>query len=184
MDLCEQVFQADSELVAQLLADLRQEGTLERRWGFCIAGWMSLLTQSDLGLTEQLILVEAARDQYSASLRPSSAAWRLIGHRYRQESAVVRRLMESVVAGYRDVEARPFRSDEGLIHTVLMTLRAMDAEQRLRAPFSSVLRSLMHMRANRMLVGAHREQEFVCHEFLCRALRRTIATLERTSVAS
>lgn len=170
IEAAEQIFCADSRAVAEALA-LPQGRELVARFHFLLHGIHRLFSDFKLDLRERADalstwLVEE-RSTYAA--KPTLRAW--IADKYRRERAYFEAFAE---------EEEPWRAilDErsvALLGPAARYLSTAPVTPPLSFPVTTVLRSFVHMHANRVLREPDREQEVTALEFLSLYYRSMLA---------
>ena len=187
MPLCEQLFQADSTAVLEIVEALDDMELAEARWKLAVAGMDVLLSGLGLGLTEKLAVASASRDRFGREHHADQKLLRQIGDRFRTERASVEAVFDP---GSRSVEAddrkvgvsAALRRLAVRVGPAMTCLRTAAERGELSLPLTELAPSLLHMHANRLLRSDQRRQEMVLYDFLYRlydaraARARTAAT--------
>lgn len=168
MPLCENIFQADSELTIKLLQNFYGEKFADQRWKFCLISTDRLLRDFGYNLSERLNLMLVIRDGYRIEFMMERKAEHHYGKRYREE----RRVVESAVL---DLNASQFKEAFPFFESRSESNRAYVEElSKLKDP-DSIVRSLIHMSSNRLLRSTQRRQEMAIADFLVRAYESQLA---------
>ncbi|WP_309896486.1 lantibiotic dehydratase [Archangium sp.] len=179
--LAEELFQADSEAVLDLLQSYGGEAGSEARWRLALKGMDALLDDLGLSLEEKLQVVTHARASFGAEFRVDKAFEVQLGERYRKESRLLEALLagepqpaEEWAAGLLALQQRSVR-----LRPVAERLRQAASEGRLELPLHQLADSYLHMYANRLLTDEQRPQELLLHDFLCRLYRSRSARMKK-----
>jgi thiopeptide-type bacteriocin biosynthesis protein len=176
VELCEQLFQHDSDAIVELLRDDRASDG-DRRWRLALLGMDRLLADLGLELDAKRQLLLGARDAFHREFRASDEAARQIGAKYRAESGALAGLLASAApssdawASERAVFER--RSERNAI--VCEELRRLDAGGELTATLPAIASALLHMHCNRLVRSAARRHELVLYDFLHRHYKGLVA---------
>jgi thiopeptide-type bacteriocin biosynthesis protein len=169
--LAEEIFQADSEAVLEIL-DMLEEGDegSDERWRLAIAGIDRLLGDFGFGPEARRPLVEATRLKFEKELSADVGVRRQLGDRFRKES----RKLEPLLDRSRDDETSlapglaVLRSRSERLAPLVEELRARERAGRLSLPLAEIVPSFVHMHVNRILRSGHRKHELVLYDFLSR----------------
>jgi thiopeptide-type bacteriocin biosynthesis protein len=168
--LAERVFYADSEAVLEL-ADLSPGDTRgDVRWRLALAGMDLLLADLGFDLDTRRVVVHRARDSFAAEFRANAKLRHGLGAKFRAVCKNLEPLLApgggtdpQVAAGLEVLRRRSQR-----LTPVTAELGACARAGRLSAPLPELAPSYLHMHTNRLLRSAHRAQELVVYDFLCR----------------
>ena len=172
MALCEEVFRADSDAALACVESTGGDEGAESRWRLALRGMDLLLEDLGLGLEEKLAVATRLREGFSREFPADGALEAALGQRFRAERPV----LEALLAG--DVPEDPLRPGlEALarrsepLRPVGRRLEAAWREGGLTLSPARLAESLLHLHANRLLVGEQRAQERVLYDFLERLYR-------------
>lgn len=173
IELVEEIFAADSEAVAGLLA-VPAGLAPDRRWRAALAGIARLV--EDLGLSgdEQRRLAAESRRDLGAEFRVDGRFAKAVSRRFRTERAGLEALLAGVdgSAPTPDAEVEALRAAldrrSAHIRPVAAQLRDLAVAGRLTVTLDDLAWSLGHMHVNRLLRAAPRAQELILYEFLDR----------------
>jgi thiopeptide-type bacteriocin biosynthesis protein len=168
--LAEQLFQADSEAVLALAGWFTGDARGDVRWRLALVGMHRLLDDLGFDLDTRRALLRKTRETSAAASRADAGFHHQLGARFRPE----RRSLEALLHRTDDADARLVgalqvlgrRSEE--LAPVVAELKHCARAGRLSVPLAELAPSYLHMHANRLLRSAHRAQERVLHDFLCR----------------
>ncbi len=172
IDVVEQIFQADSEAVLEILGMLEEgDAGADERWRLTLRGMDSLLDDFGLDFARKRDLVEQSRAGLAREQGGSQTeARRSLGERFRKESKSLERLLDrtsdaesSLAPGLAVLGARSAR-----IAPRIRELGENETAGRLTRPAADIVGSIVHMHVNRMLRSAQRTQELVLYDFLAR----------------
>lgn len=169
----EEIFCNDSHAVVEVLAALPRGDGLDTRFRLAGLGMHRLLEDFGLSLQERILLLAELRDALSRDLGVEQWFRVQSGTAYRKE----RKGLEALLAGHSTNEplgalGRHFESRSECNREPVAGLRGLDLPPR---RLDSIVQSLLHMHANRMLRSAHRKYELVLYDFLCRVYESRLA---------
>lgn len=176
MELAEDVFAADSETVAGIVALLSGDAGLDARWRLALAGTDRLLDDLGLDLAAKSALARRRRDGFAVEFPGGKAQARQLGQRFRAERAALEQLLREpgpdhpLEPGLAHLRQRSER-----LASVTSRLRLSADGSRLGVSVESWAASVAHMHANRLLRSAHRAQELVIWDLLDRLYRSRLA---------
>ncbi|MEX1362767.1 MAG: lantibiotic dehydratase [Nannocystaceae bacterium] len=169
---CERVFVADSRWcsVALSVVDRAQDEGL--RWKIALWSIARMLEALGLDEAERLQLVQSLRHNYGEELGANAGPLKhALGRRYRElrpeVEATVALESERIPLELREASAR----FAARVEPEISTLRSLEREGELPESLSTIVRSVLHMRLNRLMIEHARKQELVLHDLLARALR-------------
>jgi thiopeptide-type bacteriocin biosynthesis protein len=173
MPLCEELFQADSTAVLEIVEALDDVTLADARWKLAIAGMDVLLDGLGLTLTEKLAVGTAVRDRFPREHSADQKLLRQIGERFRLERAGIEAVFDpSSPAEDGDEQMTPaanaLRRLACGIGSTTTRLRAAAGRSELSLPLEAIAPSLLHMHANRLLRSDQRRHELVLYDFLYR----------------
>lgn len=174
---CEEIFGSDSEFIVSILS-LPSVDISSVRWHlaiFCIDSLLDIFSLSD---TERLQLVSQWREMLGSEFALTQEQWHKIGLQFRAKKIEF--------AGYLGLPGVPPREWPPEIQSALLRWRSgmsaaasrlegLEKTNRLAVPVKSLLFSLCHMHANRILRSEQRAQEVVIYDFLRRVYLARIA---------
>ncbi|MBZ4422190.1 lantibiotic dehydratase [Myxococcus sp. RHSTA-1-4] len=173
LPLAEQLFQADSEAVLELLPWMCGDAGADLRWRLTLLGMDRLLSDLGMDLEERLAATTGGREVFAREFHSGALTERQLSERFREERGAIDALLE----GSAD-EGSPlafglevFRRRSEKLAPVMSGLRALHGEGRLHMPLLHLARSFLHMHANRMCRASARAQELVLHDLLVRTYR-------------
>jgi thiopeptide-type bacteriocin biosynthesis protein len=168
MELCERIFQADSEAATAILHWLRPDDLGEMRWRFAALGIDQLLEDGGLTLREKCSLVAEVANAYAKELGWVGATRHVIQAKYRNARAGLETLLGQHPPDDRLVTLAnaAFRRRSRCLQPHLRQLQTLEGAMQLSRPLTSILTSLLHMHVNRMLRGSHRQHEALIYLFL------------------
>jgi lantibiotic biosynthesis protein len=181
IELAEQLFQADSEAVLQLISMLDQgDQGLEQRWRLTMRGIDALLTDFDFDLDSKCGLFQQASRNLAEVERLDKSLRSELSEKFRKERKSLEELLDpacdavnSLLPGLDILRQRSER-----IAPIVAELNACEQTGRLLVSVKDFAPSCAHMYANRLLRSVHREQELVIYDFLSR-LYKSKAARER-----
>jgi len=168
--LAEQLFQADSEAVLELLELLPGDEGADARWRLMLCGMDLLLSELGLGLEDRLRVVTALRESFGREFQVDSTVEQQLAERFRKERRGLEELLGSrkasspvLAQGLEVLQRRSAR-----LAPITTGLNTLAAEGKLSVPLPELAGSFLHMHANRMARSAARPQELVLYDLLSR----------------
>lgn len=166
----EQVFHVDSAAAVRMLPLFRERADRDLRWQAALLSISCLL--EDFGLPDMVgdaVLVEGrAACGSSAGWKDDGVLRRRLGSGFRERRSTIRSLLThnaSAQAAVRELRDVTFERSQRLAPAV-HRLRTAESEATLTQPLDAIVRGIVHMSVNRLLDGAHRQQEFVLYDYL------------------
>lgn len=184
---CERLFEADSEAVLELLAQLPRAAE-DARWQWALLGLDAQLGELGLGPAARARLVSEAQAWTERELKVAKPARLQIDRRFRARRAELERLFErwsAGVAGDDPVLAparRAFARRAQRAAEALAELRGLEASGELERPLTALAASLMHMHVNRLARSAGQAHELLLYDFLARLLAGAAARAARAGL--
>ena len=171
MDLAEQIFQVDSEAVAELLSLLEGDEGAEARWQLALLGADRFIDDFGFNAAEKRAIIARRRKEYGAEFNADAAPMKhSLGDRYRQSRKALAAIWD--LARGEDSELAPgleiWNARSARLAPLAAALRAAEARRALSCPVSTLIDSYLHMSVNRLARGAGREHELVIFDFLNR----------------
>jgi thiopeptide-type bacteriocin biosynthesis protein len=168
MEISEGVFSADSDAAIRLLDPTSLSVHGLRRWEMVILGIDSLFDDFDYSIEDRIRVLDNLRVRFHNEFRIDVAGRKAIGRRYRRESARLFRLLMKPPEFSSVFQVLASRSRA--VRALVSDLKAICADVRAGRSLDELLRSFIHMHANRMFRSGARMQELVVYDFLCRHL--------------
>jgi thiopeptide-type bacteriocin biosynthesis protein len=169
IELAEEIFQADSELVVGVISRVRGEALNDARWRLTLKGIDALLDDLGFDLEAKRRLMERVSEEFAREFHFKDTPLRhQISKKFRKEQAAIDLLLD------------PAKSAEHPLAPLfpLFTLRSRAWQKTIEAlhaaageldpPLESIAISYVHMMANRLLRSANRAQELLIYSFLFR----------------
>jgi len=169
--LAEQLSEADSLAVLEIVEAFDDDALADARWRLALPGMDLLLEGLGFDLEGKLAVARAIRDAFAREHRADHRLNRQLGERYRAERAALAPLLDPerrtadgpLGPGFAALGRRSERSAP-----VMAELRRAAGERRLTIPIADLARSYLHLHANRLLRSDQRRQELVLYDFLYR----------------
>ncbi len=158
MTLSEEVFAADSDSVVEMLSACAGP---QERWRYTLLGLHHLLVDCGLDPEQRQALLASAEAQLGEEFHADPPFWARVGKTYRQERAALETLVAApppVWLGERSRRLLP----------VVHALRGAEAAGQLTVPFTSLVRTYVHLHVNRAFRSSWRAQELVLVSLLAR----------------
>ena len=181
IDLCEQIFAADSDATLAILASLSGDAAADVRWRLALRGMHLLLDDLGLDLGARHALLTSTRASFAAEHRADGPLEKQLGAKFRKERASIEWVLRAPVDP-GDAEVTSLHPGFGALADrslriaaparALAELEAADPRRALRADLAG---SLLHMHANRLLRSEQRAQELVLYDFLARIYDSEVA---------
>ncbi len=177
MEPAEEIFQADSEAVLAIVANLAGDSGADARWRLTLGGIDQLLTDLGLDLPARLEMMEKLRLGFWEEFQGTKPLKKQLGLRFREERADLEKLLFSPAEW--ENPARPLL--EALAQRRRRTAGAVSRLKEaagggtLTSAWPDIAASFVHMHANRLLRSAARAHELVIYDFLGRLYRSRLA---------
>ncbi len=182
IELCEAIFQEDSEALLRIVSTLGPEAETDARWRLTLVGLDWLLTDLGFDLDGRLGLMRRVRDGFAREHNVDTAFERELGNRFRGVRFELDALLEGKITndllGLADGLAALRARSERLAPTVT-ELQSRERRGLLSPGLPNVAGSLLHMHANRMLIADARAQELVLYDYLVRLYESRAARRRR-----
>lgn len=176
--LAEQLFQADSSAVLQIIEMLETDDEgLDERWRLTLCGVDMLLTDFGLDVEAKRNLLRLARNNLLKEFAAGSTLMPQLAEKFRHE----RKSLELLLAARRGTKhplapgLTVLRQRSRRLRPVVAALNDLERGLLLSTPRPELIISFTHMHANRLLRSASRQQEFVIYDFLARLYESQIA---------
>jgi thiopeptide-type bacteriocin biosynthesis protein len=184
--LAEQLFQADSEAVLELLELLPGDEGADARWRLMLCGMDLLLSELGLGLEDRLRVVTGLRESFGREFHVDRTVEQQLAERFRKERRALEELLGSrkatspvLAQGLEVLQRRSAR-----LAPITQGLNMLAADRRLSVPVPELAGSFLHMHANRLARSAARAQELVLYDLLTRHYASQAARQRRTGSPS
>lgn len=188
LDLSEQVFQADSEAVIELLGWLKAEALGEEvRLQLALKGLDSMIDDFGFSWTEKCALVRRRRDSYASEFRADSSP---LKHQLGTKFRSLRRWIEASLSRENGIEG-PFTKGSEVwarrsskLQPLVAGLRAAESRGDLSVPVGDLIDSYLHLYVNRVSRVNARAHEFVMFDLLNRYCESREGRLRRASAST
>jgi thiopeptide-type bacteriocin biosynthesis protein len=172
IELCEQIFCADSQAVVDILQGLSEDEPADLRWQLALRGMDRLLADLGLDLEERRATLETrvAALRLECQRTPNLERW--LGTTYRMFGRTLTGLliatdMTDAATGFQlALQAR-----SKTMRPICEELRAHERRGSLSRPITEIAGSLLHMHVNRLLRDPQQLEELVLSDLLLRHLR-------------
>ena len=185
IELCEQVFHADSECALELLALVAGDAGADARWRLALAGIDRIMDDLLDDREAQHATIRHLRDAMAREHRADAALKKAVGAKFRDERDALAPLLrgrapttvrEPLAAGLAILDRR----SEAIAEPLARAARARRARAGSRSTLPQLASDLAHMQTNRLLRSAHRAHEMVLYDvldrlYMARAARRSRA---------
>lgn len=178
IDLCERIFEADSDAILALVQSLEDE---DDRWRLTLRGLHLLLLDLGLDLEARRGLLRSVRAGFAAEHHvgvgdpnnpsPASSAFeQALSQQNRKERAALDALLRAPAGGDHPLDASfsILAARSVKIAPLAEELRGRASRGELTTTLASIASSLLHMHANRFLRARQRSQELVLYDALSR----------------
>ena len=176
MALCEQVFWADSDAVAQL--QVLAADSDELRWQLALLGIDRLLIDCGYDLDGRAVFATRAAEDYALEVRADRSTRQSLSEKYRGYADTLGKLLsESQESAPAVLQAahRIFTQRSERIVPIWAALNAVRTNAALPAGMADLPRSFAHLHALRLLGLGGRSFELVLYDFLRRQYRTRLA---------
>ncbi|MEM9558373.1 MAG: lantibiotic dehydratase [Acidobacteriota bacterium] len=184
IELAEQLFWLDSELVLDLLAAVDESESAQARWFLALRGGDLLCDELGLELTAKCALASRLSDELLASFDEHDPLRHSLGARYRSDHTRFERLVAEAdpTASDREPPARWVVCAQQLIHAraargvpIAQTVRDALRENRLTCSAPELARHLLRAATRRLFATAPRAHELLIYDFLRRRYTSLLA---------
>ncbi|WP_462164867.1 lantibiotic dehydratase [Pseudoalteromonas xiamenensis] len=175
MELVEQLFMLDSELIAQTCT-LVEELDESLRWRVAMLYTHNLFDLFGYSQETRFDLISNLRQGFGKEFNESAALRKKLGERYREYETTIdndfAKWATWIESGHLDAELAPLFSlvaqwrDQAA--GVVTQLKSLNANGDLNCSLNDLMGSLLHMHNNRMFKAYGREQELVVHDLMRR----------------
>lgn len=175
IELAEMWFRQDSVAALRLMSLAASDDRLQ--WTAVAMGWDRLLADFGLEYKQRERVVVVAREAFGREFHVGPAVRRRLAKRLRTERRELEALVTRTFPGESRLDEidRVFRERSESTTELVREFRQLDEGGTLLCSIQDLLRSMMHMSANRMFASAARAQELVIHDFLARTYRSLTA---------
>ena len=175
IELCEEIFRADSDATLGIIELLDGDAGLDARWRLALAGTDRLLRDFGFDLASRREWTRARRAAYLTEFPGGSVLEKQLGQRWRAEGSTV----QSLVDWSGDTD-HPLALGLEVLVTRSQAIAPIAAELKDRAgaltmPIDDIVGSLAHLHAIRLLRSGARAQELVVNDLLDRVYRGRLA---------
>lgn len=182
--LAEKLFQTDSDAVLAMLALLEPgDDGMDERWRLTLRGMDAFLTDFGFDCHKKYLLFRKMPAGLAEVAGDDPVLKSEISRKFREERSSLETLLDPALDAENPLspalEILHRRSDR--VISIVSDLGAVARAGRLQVPLEDVVLSCVHLHANRLLRSAHREQEWVIHDFLSRLYRSRTARAETGS---
>jgi lantibiotic biosynthesis protein len=175
-ELVERIFCADSRAAASIVSLLAGDEGMDDRWRLALKGVDLLM--DDFGLNDggKRDVVGGFRDALARELDLTADMKGRLGKRYRDERSRLQALLEATGDDDHPLRQgiRILAERSSIVRPVAAEIGRLKTEGVLTRGVPEIVRSLIHMHANRLLRSAARAQELVIYELLDRLYRARI----------
>jgi thiopeptide-type bacteriocin biosynthesis protein len=175
IELCEQLFAADSDAVVASLVGREGDAGADLAWRLALRGLDGWFDDFGLDPARRLAFVTRLRDQFAAEHHATTEFHRQLGRLFRERAEVIEATLAppsastplDLVPGIATLAER-----SRAVAPVVTALRERAARGELTSTLDALLSDVAHMHVNRMLSSAQRQQEFVLYDLLRRHYAR------------
>jgi thiopeptide-type bacteriocin biosynthesis protein len=176
IELAERIFCADSNAAASLVSVLSGDEGMDARWRLTLKGVDLLMDDFGLDHSERQAVVVQLRDALAREFGVTGDMRRRLGQKYRDEQKSLQALLDAT--GEDDHPLHPglriLGTRSAVVIPIAEEIRRLETEGELTRGVPEIVRSMIHMHANRVLRSAARAQELVIYELLDRLYRARI----------
>jgi thiopeptide-type bacteriocin biosynthesis protein len=178
MDLSEETFWGDSEMVLDLHTCAAEEVHTDYIWQAALISIDKYLENLDLSNRDRLEFMIKVRNEWRASLKVSSTVTRQIAERYRKERSRLKRVLADANAqsqtGTKSA-AEIIGGRWNSIDKVLAEVKKCAADSELSATINSLTESYIHMHLNRLFPRSPNQHEVVIYDLLAKVYEEQCA---------
>ena len=175
IELAEQLFHADSDAAAEIVARLAPgRAGADARWRLALRGSDLILSRLGLDVTHKLAVMRSTRDTFVHEHHLEGDSWRRVSRRHRELAPGLEPLLaptwdrgHDLAPGFQILDELGDRVSE-----IAEQLGDLDRHGDLTVPIAELATSFVHMHVNRLLRSSHRRQETILYEFLVRHYER------------
>ncbi|MEZ4386975.1 MAG: lantibiotic dehydratase [Candidatus Krumholzibacteriia bacterium] len=170
--LAEELFNADSQAVAEIITVVAPDALQESRLFIAMLGVDTMLDDFDLSLQDKLELARRRYGDFASELRISKQTFRAISREYRAQESLMASIWDGpvearlgpAIATGRDAFLRRSRC----LDRVIGQLRELQEQGLLSRPIESIVPSFLHMHVNRLIHTRARAHECLVFSYLSR----------------
>ena len=171
IELCESIFHADSEAACEILGGLGgDDGAGADRWRATLAGIDRFLDDFGMDLRRKYAVMKRCATGFAQENGIAGASMESVLGKYRKERKSLELVLNrSTTNGTDPVPyAAALERRSARVRPLAAELRDLAQANRLLSPLDTIVQSMVHMHANRMLRGKSRPQETILYQFLDR----------------
>jgi thiopeptide-type bacteriocin biosynthesis protein len=179
MDLCEDIFHADSDAVTHILGRYLGDESSDARWRLTFKGMDMLLDDLGFDIEQKYDVLLKASESFSREFRIAGRFRKAVLDKYRSERASLAELIRNGAAeeqplspGVADLARRSPK-----VAAAASGLRELAGRDELTNSLQNITSSLLHMHANRLLRWSQRAQESLIYNFLVREYDSQLARM-------
>jgi thiopeptide-type bacteriocin biosynthesis protein len=172
IDLCEEIFQIDSDAALAISSLTQDDEGLDLRWRLTLRGMDDTLSAMGWDLEDKHRIMESCALSFGREFGVRGVLKRQIRGRYRRE----RRALEEILSAPPTTELLALLAQRReRLTSVAGELARRSRSGLLDTSYDDLAQSFLHMHANRMLRSAQRAQEAVIYHFLERIYESKLA---------
>jgi thiopeptide-type bacteriocin biosynthesis protein len=166
MDLSEQIFYVDSEMVVNLLKNLLGGVSEKKRWLLSLRAIDELLTLFDYSLDEKLALLNRLNADFAKEFHIEGKLKKQFSLNFRE----ARREIENIIKINKKEEPllSPIVQKSEKIKPIAAKILEQERNKKLQVPLNDLLCSYIHMMLNRFFRTQQRKHELVIYDYLYR----------------
>jgi thiopeptide-type bacteriocin biosynthesis protein len=176
--LSEQLFQADSDAVLEILRLLDPgDAGLDERWRLALRGMGDFLSGLGLDLAGRRAWVKRALEPHTRLVGPGGVLHAWASERYRAERERIEAMFDQTETADGDLAPglAELRRRSERVAPLVAQLRTLDQSGRLAVPLTTIAGSWIHMHTFRLLRSAQNDHELVLLDFLGRIYQSQLA---------
>lgn len=166
MDLSEQIFYADSEMIANLLKNLQGDVSEKKRWLLSLRAIDELLTVFDYSLDGKLTLFNQLKDNFAEEFHIEGKLKKQFSLNFRE----IRKEVENIFKITQKEEAllSPVFQKSEKIKPIAAKILECERNNTIQVKLDDLMCSYIHMMLNRFFRTQQRKYELVIYDYLYR----------------
>ena len=177
MELSEQLFFHDSNMIVQMLDLIEGDEGEQIRWMFSLRAIDGMLDDFKFNMTQKLDLVTVLRDGFGQEFGSNRNMRKQLEQKYRKNRPEINFILDhfndqtSEIKPLLDLISQKSTAIQGITTDILALTQGEQSEKQL----NDLMGSYLHMMVNRLFKTKQRLHEMVLYDFLCRYYKSEIA---------
>jgi thiopeptide-type bacteriocin biosynthesis protein len=168
IELSEQLFWADSDAVAEVVASVGTDLDTTQRLHIALLGVHALLEDFGVDLAARRDRLRLSATQLGLALGTTLATRRSFGERFRSQRASIESLLGDQANQTRRLVADAFARRSARIAQIAKSLNETARRGGLHNSVENLLSSYLHLHVNRVMRSNAQTSELIVYDFLCR----------------